>query len=562
MPSGLQGDKTPAPSLDIKTLKDRFRNDLEGFSLKTTQELANRAREQTRVALEAVQNEVGGMVDHVAAEFRENLQLPAQIEKLLEPCVEDAEARLATSVSREFDQLVARHEHLVQEKLQETLSSVHAQMSALEQTVQQIRDLQVQPAVQPPSQQLGVEADVERLLAEHDRSVRSRLQEAVAPVQAQIGTLEETVQQLLELKAQSAAQASAEQASTAAVAGRIDELAAEVRGKLRDQAQIEKLIEPRIEETAARLENSITQRVEQLVAQRELMAQEKLQGTLSSVHGQMSTLEQAVQEVRELKDELLAQATAEPRDVAAEVKHLLAEHERMAEAKLQEALIPVQSQVNAMEQTMQEVRELKAEPVAQLPAEQPGTAELADRIDHLAAEFREKLQDQTHIDKLMGPRVGEAVARLEKSISQKVEQLIARHEQLVEEKLHGTLISVQAQMNALEQTVQEIRELRADSMAQSPAEWSVERGSNPMKTGESLLNNGLRDFLDQSFSRIESSFSSLREARKIQSAQSSGASLEYLRKAIPSGSTDMLLRVQQALDNLDRLGPKDPLPAI
>ena len=79
---------------------------------------------------------------------------------------------------------------------------------------------------------------------------------------------------------------------------------------------------------------------------------------------------------------------------------------------------------------------------------------------------------------------------------------------------------------------------------------------------ESLLNNGLKDFLEQSFSRIESSFNNLREARKVQSAQSSGTGLEYLRKAIPSGSTDMLMRVQQALDNLDRLGPKDPIPAI
>ncbi|HET7214030.1 MAG TPA: hypothetical protein VFL79_10605 [Terriglobia bacterium] len=562
LPSNLQSDKTPSPSLDIKTLKDRFRNDLEGFSLKTTQELANRAREQTRAALEAVQNEVGGMVDHVAAEFRENLHLPAQIEKLLEPCVEDAEARLANSVSREFDQLVTRHEKLVQEKLQETLRSVHAQMSALEQAVQQIRDLEAQSAAEPPSQQPGAEADFERVLAEHDRSVQGRLHEAVAPVQAQIGTLEETVQQLLEFKAQSAAQSSADQMSTAEVAGRIDELAAEVRGKLLDHAQFEKLFEPQFEEAAARLENSITQKVEQLVARHELMVQEKLQETLSSVSGQMGTLEQTMQEVRDVRADLLAQANAELRDTAEETEHLLAEHDRLVQGRLQEALIPVQAQMNALEQTMLEVRELKAERVVQASAQQPGTAELAGRIDQLAAEFRERLQDQTHIDKLMGPRIGEAAARLEKSICQKVEDLVARHEQLVQERLNGTMITVQAQMSALEQTVKAIRVLQAESVMQLSAEQPVGSAGDPMKVNESPLNNGLKDFLEQSFSRIESSFNNLREARKVQSVQSSSTGLEYLRKVIPAGSPDMLMRVQQALDNLDRLGPKDPIPAI
>ena len=562
LPSGLQGDKAPSPSLDIKTLKDRFRNDLEGFSLKTTQELATRAREQTRVALEAVQNEVGGMVDHVAAEFRENLQLPAQIEKLLEPCVEDAEARLANSVSREFEQLVARHENLVQEKLQETLSSIHAQMSALEQAVQQIRDLQAQPAAQPASQQPGAEADFDRVLAEHDRSVQGRLHEALAPVQAQIGTLEETVQQLLEFKAQSAAQSSAEQTNTAEIAGRIDALAAEVREKLLDQAQFEKLFEPQFEEAAARLENSITQKAEQFVARHELIVQEKLQGTLSSVSGQMSTLEQAMQEVRDVRADLLAQANAAPRNTAEEIEPLLAKHDRSVRGWLQEALIPVRAQMNALEQTMLEVRELKAEPVVQASAQQPGAAELAGRIDELAAEFRDRSKDQTHIDKLIEPRISDAAARLEKSICQKVEQLVARHEQLVQERLNGTLNTVQAQMSALEQTVKEIRDLRAETVMQLSAEQPVGPAGEPVRMDESLLNNGLKDFLEQSFSRIESSFNNLRESRKVQSAQSSGTGLEYLRKAIPSGSTDMLMRVQQALDNLDQLGPKDPIPAV
>src|SRR5512146_2832006 len=50
LPSSARDGQAPSPTLDIKTLKDRFRNDLEGFSIKTTEELAKRAREQSRAA--------------------------------------------------------------------------------------------------------------------------------------------------------------------------------------------------------------------------------------------------------------------------------------------------------------------------------------------------------------------------------------------------------------------------------------------------------------------------------------------------------------------------------
>lgn len=501
LPSATRDDQTPAPSLDLKTLKDRFRNDLEGFSIKTTQELATRAREQTRAALEAVQNDVGGMVDKVASEFRENLQLPAQIEKLLEPCVEDAEARLANSISQKFDHLVARHEQLVEEKLQQTVSSVQTQMSALEQAVQQIHDLKAQAAAQQSSQQQGT-MDVEQLLAERDRLVQGKLDEALAPVQAQIGTLEATVQQLHDLKAQATAQAASDQSHIAEVSSRVDALAAEFYGKLQDQAEIEKLIEPRVEKATARLEEALLRKVEQLVTQGEQLMQEKVRGSLGSFQTQMSTLEQ----------------------------------------------------------TMKEVRDLKADWVAQSSVNQAGTTELVGRIDQLAAEFMGKLQDASGIESLLDLRVEQSAARLEKSICEKVENLVARHSALVDEKIQGTLSFFQDQMNALEQTVQQIRELKILPVVQAPVEAAVVAAADPAKLGDNNIKVDLNGFLDQAFSRIEFSFNNLREARKVQAAQSSGSSLEYLRKAIPTGSPDMLARVQQALDNLDRLGTQDPQP--
>ena len=75
---GTGGDSQDAggstPPLDSKTLKDRIRKDLEAFSIKTAGEMVKQAEEQTRAALEAIQNEVGSQIEQVSGEFREKLQ--------------------------------------------------------------------------------------------------------------------------------------------------------------------------------------------------------------------------------------------------------------------------------------------------------------------------------------------------------------------------------------------------------------------------------------------------------------------------------------------------------
>jgi hypothetical protein len=201
LPPGLQDDGALPPRLDVKNLKDRFRNDLEGFSIKTTEELAKRAKEQTRAALDTIQNEVGGRIDQIAAELREKLQLPAQIEKLLEPSVEEAGARLERSLSQKVEQLFAEQEQLVQEKLQGALSPVQAQVSTVEEAEARL--------------ERSLSQKVEQLFAEQEQLVEERLQGALSPVQAQISTLEQTVQQIRELKADSVVQSPAERPNEA-----------------------------------------------------------------------------------------------------------------------------------------------------------------------------------------------------------------------------------------------------------------------------------------------------------------------------------------------------------
>ncbi|HZT68360.1 MAG TPA: hypothetical protein VFC10_01250 [Terriglobia bacterium] len=351
LPPGLQNDTAPLPRLDIKTLKDRFRNDLEGFSIKTMEELTKRAREQTRAALEAVQNEIAGRIEQIAAELREQLQLPAQMEKLLGPSVQEAAARLEKSLSQKFEHKFAEQEQMIQDKLQAAMSSVQGQIRSLEQTVQQFRakaDSIERPTAQPP-----------------------------------------------------------------------------------------------------------TAKIEELLAKQEEFVQDKLQVAMSSVQAQIRSLEQAVQQIRTKADSI------------------------------------------------------------ERPTAQPPTA--------------------------------------------KIEELLAKQEEFVQDKLQAAMSSLQGQIRSLEQIVHEVR-TKADSMAQMPTQPLSAAAVKASNRDEGSFNSGFKDFLERSFSRIESSISNLKDIPRLQPAQSRAPDIEWLRKAIPSGSTDMLLRVQEAMDNLDRLGPKKPLP--
>ncbi len=141
----------------------------------------------------------------------------------------------------------------------------------------------------------------------------------------------------------------------------------------------------------------------------------------------------------------------------------------------------------------------------------------------------------------------------------KIEELLAKQEEFVQDKLQAAMSSLQGQIRSLEQIVHEVR-TKADSMAQMPTQPLSAAAVKASNRDEGSFNSGFKDFLERSFSRIESSISNLKDIPRLQPAQSRAPDIEWLRKAIPSGSTDMLLRVQEAMDNLDRLGPKKPLP--
>ena len=569
LPADVQDDSAAAPKLKISTLKDRLRNDLEGFSLKTTAELAKRAREQTRAALEEIQNEIGGRVEQAAAELREELQLPAQVDKLLRPCVAESEARLQKSVSQKFEELVADQQRLTQDGLQRALGSIQTQVSTLEQSVQQLRELKADSCV-PISgeQQNAVLADamkqyesrfsdelgkVERLLSEQQQSIQERLQSALDSIQAQMSALGRSLQQVRELKADSVVQTSAElnskidqhlaeqqqsiqekiQSALGAFQAQMSTvIAAEFSNQLQAPAQVQKLLEPCVGQAMARLESSFVPQVELLLNEQDQWLQEKLQGVLNSVQTQVSSLDQKVQQIQEVKADLVAKLSTEQPD--AKFESLLAEQDRSFQGRLQSALGAIQAQMSTLEQSVYQIRKMKVEVAAQASAEQQNAV-----LDDAIKQYEGRLSNEF----------------------EKVLRLLAEKERLIQVRVQAALSSVQAQMSALERKTEQFRELNAGSVAQVSPERPNAVVDSAMKQAEISLNNGIKEFLDRSFSRIEGSFNNLMETPKFKAVQSTHAKLESLRKALPNGSTDMLVRVQQALDNLDRLGSKDPLPA-
>ncbi len=181
---GVAGHPSASQSpLDCKSLKDRIRNDLESFASTTAAEMARQAERQTRIALSALQSEASGQAEQAARELREKFKgqfetgqfeigitqqtqdrvselvqrrtdefarwvwlmckgtgtsIPVEIERLLEPYVEQVTGQLSESFRHRFDAQLAEQEHQAQRRLQGTLSTLDEQVNALDQKARRI----------------------------------------------------------------------------------------------------------------------------------------------------------------------------------------------------------------------------------------------------------------------------------------------------------------------------------------------------------------------------------------------------------------------------------------
>ena len=245
--SGVELPEGAAPSsgedgsvsrLDCITLKERIRNDLEAFSVTTASEIAKQAEEQARAALAAVQSEMSGRIEQVVGEYRLKLKeeiepqeidinvtrqsqdrvaelvraqtdefarwvwltckgtgtpIPLQVEKLLEPYVEEATALVTGSIHQKIQDLLADQEKLVEERFQGTADSLQSQIASLEQAAQQICEKNADSVTRLSTEKLHAVAD--EATKSFEGKIQEKMEGSLGGVQAR---LDETTSALLE----------------------------------------------------------------------------------------------------------------------------------------------------------------------------------------------------------------------------------------------------------------------------------------------------------------------------------------------------------------------------
>jgi len=222
---------------DCNSLKDKIRTDLEAFSTSTATELSNQAEEKARAALGTIENELNDQVERVAGEIRAKLHgrmateeaeidlaqqskdriaqlvqaqtdefarwvwltckgtgtpTPPQIQKLLEPYIEEATADFAVSFRHKVQDLIAEQEQVAQEKLQSTVQSVQSQLSSLEQASLQTCEQNADSVAKQSAERLNAAAD--EVVKGLQGRMENEVEGAVGSFQARLGETSATAQ--------------------------------------------------------------------------------------------------------------------------------------------------------------------------------------------------------------------------------------------------------------------------------------------------------------------------------------------------------------------------------
>jgi len=296
------------PSLDSKSLKDRIRNDLESFASTTAAEMARQAERQTRIALAALQSEASGQAEQVARELRDKFKnqfepgqfeigitqqtqdrvtelvqrrtdefarwvwlmckgtgtsIPVQIEKLLEPYVEQATGQLSESFRHRFDAQLTEQEQHAQRRLQGTLSTLEEQINTMDQKAKRICEQNTESIAMFSVDRLNGVAD------ETMKNFRNRIQ---GDLESDFAAFHARMEKTAEDLRQRFQQEEAEKAGN--FSSRIAQLESEI--KERTTAQLT----GHIEQTAANVIESSVQHLHQQAADTLEHSKEELKGFL------------------------------------------------------------------------------------------------------------------------------------------------------------------------------------------------------------------------------------------------------------------------------------------
>ncbi len=405
-----EGEETSPSRVDFTTLKDRIRNDLEAFSVTTVSEMSKQAEEKARAALTAIKNEVSSQVEQVVGEYREKLKeqvvpqdlqvdisrqsrerieqlvqaqtdefarwvwmtckgtgtpIPAQIEGLLEPYVEEATARVVGGMQQRIQEQISEQEKLIQERLEQTTSSLRDQMGSLEQTAQQICEKSADSVVKTSTERLNATA------AEAAKSLENRIQEQIDSSFAGIQSrLDESVASMVEeMQGQ-------EDQRVQAFMRRMDALASEVEVTKTSE------VSSRIEQAAAQVSETSLQNLGQ-------QARELTESTRSELKSLLQQDTDAIlgqiQEVGRTTHESLEQDAARVMDRFSGLEQDLAGMRQRYLGDCQGQLYSmVKESMGSLEPTLQRIAEDRMSEVA---------ADIRKSQDDTIAQFESKLRE-------------------------------------------------------------------------------------------------------------------------------------------------------------------------
>lgn len=328
------------PPPDCTPLKDRIRVDLETFATTTAAEMARLAERQTRLALEAIRSEASGQVDQVARELREKLEgqfepghfdlgitqqtqdrvaelvqrrtdefarwvwlmckgtgtsIPVQIEKLMEPYVEEATGRFLGSFRQRFDTQLSELEQKAQERLQAPSSLLEQRINELEQTANTICQQSAESIAGAAAGRVNSMAN--DAANNFEKRIREQLEGDLLEFRGRLEKTAESLQQSMQMR---------EEQKASDLDGRIANLEAEIENKVLFQ------IGGRIEQTAANAIESSIQHLHQQAGDTLDHSKEELKGFLQS---QMEEARGNIHQLAESVNEKLSQEAEQRTDL-------------------------------------------------------------------------------------------------------------------------------------------------------------------------------------------------------------------------------------------------------
>jgi hypothetical protein len=209
----LSGVSLPGVSLDaqkdgdgslrigFKTLKDRIKNELEGFASTSAAEISKNVHGKSQTVLDPLEKEMNTRLDNLANEFREKLQarleseqnevanqaklrveetlqgkmnefaewiklmtegtmssVPAEVQKSLQPHVEEVKERLKTSFQQHLNMVLMELERTAQHKVEGIQNEMKAVMAGLSEQARQTCSQSAEQAMKDLNNRLGTAA--------------------------------------------------------------------------------------------------------------------------------------------------------------------------------------------------------------------------------------------------------------------------------------------------------------------------------------------------------------------------------------------------------------------